>query len=871
MADPVVLKIRRRRLFVGSYERVRVLIDPSTGIVFDDLKFEVPDGPKAGRVSLSRERKFNPKRPSILLLAGYEPGKYVLQVIHMPSSSLVGELKFAVADRWTYEKAGPRLWFDGINQRQEAGAAWGGGPAGPQNTNTIPASGTRRIAILLVDTSSQRFTTDAATLQGHRDRWMNELINGVTQGGVTRSVRKYYQEVSYGNFDLSAQVFGPVQLSGTWDDYFNSDGSPKGSYYQACFTAGDSLIDYNQFDTLLCVSQSVPASGGDPAKSAWPYASIGQWGPYTTAEGNKNYGVISMPNEWGTSSDREIFDTFSHELGHNLGMGDQYTPAVSGRNVGGWDLMHADDPLPHLSLAHRMMLGWVQPGWVQTFNFQTLGAPVDQTISLNPIELGSPPVPRKTGVEVRITDGLNYYFEYRIGQGSNIGDRQLPTDNRVLGTDVASAPYTPPFLRPGILLLPNDTDGDGSVLTNGQDYEETDNTDPGFPANFVASLSGIDGSKADLRIEYGVIGKPDPSIRPWPASPSRPWQSPDIEVRNARNQADPAWFNVPWVGNANTVVARVKNSGSIDAPAVRVNFSVKNYNVGGAPEAFLGTDVRDIPAGATVEFTTNWTPPNEGHFCIVVRIPLYVVPGNIAVEMTELNNLAQSNYDRFISATSSPGTRERTSVEVGNPYSEATRVFLVSGQTNPLYRTYLEHTWLWLEPGETRQVPVMFEYTIDPKQDQIDPEIRQYLQEYGRRPNDVGLVAFVEDPQDKPRHQKWILGGGQVQVVTGRATQFEEFFVDKERAAGSITVVDDGSPVPGGKVIVRLTAGNGDQKRMVYHEGEVVEGKFALGLQLSEWDTAYAYYVPAPGFGDCSTQITRRVKASQSIPVLLRT
>ena len=850
MTDPVVLKTPRRRLFVGSYAGVSVLIDPAAGIAFDDLRFEVPDGPEAGTVSLSRDRRFSTERPTILLLAGPRPGRYILQAFHVPSDSLVAEARFGVTDLWTNDKVGPRLWFDGINQRREAGSAWGGGPTGPQNVNVIPASGTRRIAILLVDTSSQRFTTNPTTLQNHRDRWMNEVINGVTQGGVTRSVRQYYQEVSYGNFDLSAQVFGPVQLSGSWDDYFNSDGSPKGSYFQACFTAGDSLINYNNFDTLLCVSRSVPATASTPAKSAWPYASIGNWGPFTTSEGNKNYGVISMPNEWGTTSDREIFDTLSHELGHNLGLGDQYTPGVAGRNVGGWDIMHADDPLPHLSLVHRMMLGWVQPSWLQTFNFTTLGAPVDQTVTLNPIEQGAPPAGRKAGLEVRITDGLNYYFEYRAGQGVNIGDRQLPTDKRVLGIDAASPPYTPPFLRPGLLLLPNDPDNDGSVLGNGQDYEETDTTNAGFPANFVADVSGING-KADVRVRYGVIGKPDPSIRPWPATPDRPWQSPDIEVRNARNAADPAWFNVPWEGNANTVVAKVKNGGQIDAPACRVNFFVKNYNIGGAPEAFLGSEVRDIPAGATVEFSTTWTPPNQGHFCIVVRIPLYILPSGAAVEMTELNNMAQSNYDRFISRTASPATREMTTVEVGNPYDKPTRVFLASGQNNPLYRTYIGNTWLWLNPGETKQVPVMYEFAVDPQQDQLDPEVRSNLDEYGRLPNDVGLVAFVEDPNDMPRHALRLLSGVQTQIVTGRATRFEEFVAEGQRAEGFIIAVDDHTPVPEGTVILRLTLGS---REMTYQEVRVEQGRFATDFEPREWRSAQAYYVPPPGFADCTSE-----------------
>ena len=455
-----------------------------------------------------------------------------------------------------------------------------------------------------IDTSSQRYTSNAAAMQAIRDEWMDELINGVTVGGQTRSARTFYQEVSYGNLDLSASVFGPVQLSGTFPSYFNTDGTPKGNFFQAAIIAGDSVIDYDDFDTILCVSRSVDAGGMTPGRSAWPYASIGHWGPNTTSEGNKNLGVISMPFNWNVLDGREIHETFCHELGHNLGLGDQYTPAVAGRNVGGWDLMDSEDPLPHVSVAHRMILGWVPATSIRTFNFAASAAPVDTTATLHAIERGAPPVGRSSAVEVRIGDGLNYYFEYRNGENPQIGDRALPADDRVLGTDVASAPFVPPFSRPGVLLLPADGDDNGAVLGNGEFYREIDSSPS--PVEFRADVSGITADKAEIRIRYGTNGRPDPSIRPWPASPDRQWQSPDIEVRNAKNATDSAWANVPWVGNMNTVVAKVRNSGNVMAPQVRVNFYVKNFNIGGAPEVFLGSDVRDVAAGATVEFTTNW-------------------------------------------------------------------------------------------------------------------------------------------------------------------------------------------------------------------------------------------------------------------------
>ncbi len=850
----IVLKMPKGPLYVGSYYQVGVSIGGRTRVRFEDLGFEIPGGPEGGLVSMSRDNDFDPKRPTFMLLAGYRPGKYILNVTNRKTGKTLVTKKFELDALWPTEERGPPRWFTGIVPNFQSGAAWGGGPADVQNFNIVPATGTRRIAILLVDTSSQRFTTDATALKGHRDRWLNEVFNGVNDAGVTRSSRAFYREVSYNNFDLSAQVFGPVHLPGTWDDYFNSDGSPKGAYYQACFTAGDDDIDFNKFDTLLCVSQSVTSPS---TKSAWPYASIGgNWGPYTTAEGFKNYGVISMPNEWGTTNSREIFETFSHELGHNLGLGDLYNPGVPGRNLEAWDMMDTDDAYPHFSLAYRLMLGWVQPSWIRKYNFASMAAPVDEKVVLNPIEKGSPPAGRSAGIEIRLADGWNYYLEYRVSQSTQIADRQLPVNDRVLGTDVVSAPYSAPISRPTILLLNNDIDGDGAVLGNGKDYEETDTTDPVYPTDFRVEVSGANGNKADVQIRYGVNSRPDPSIRPWPAGPDRQWQSPDIEVRNARNQTDPAWFNVPWVGNSNTIVASVKNNGGLDAPSVRANFYVKNFNVGGAPETFLGFDQKDIPKGGTVQFTCSvpWVPPSEGHYCVIVRIPLYQHPNDPSVvEMTELNNVAQTNYDRFISATSSPPRREMTSVEVGNPYPRRTRVFITAGHSNPLYRTYLEQAWVYLDPGETRKIRVMFEFAPDNLSNGIYPleNVKKYREIYQRAPNKVGSTSFIDDPRTVNRDCPQVLGGVQIEVVTGRATRIQSFISKEGNIRGTVVTMDDGTKVPGGDILLRIDE-DGSGRTFEYQPAKMKNGSFSA--RVKKKGTVTAFYIPLSGYGECSSE-----------------
>ena len=66
-----------------------------------------------------------------------------------------------------------------------------------------------------------------------------------------------FREVSYNGFDLSAQTFGPGPAPGIFDDVLQRRRHPKGSFFQACITAGDSVIDYTAFDTVVCVTPTV--------------------------------------------------------------------------------------------------------------------------------------------------------------------------------------------------------------------------------------------------------------------------------------------------------------------------------------------------------------------------------------------------------------------------------------------------------------------------------------------------------------------------------------------------------------------------------------------------------------------------------------
>jgi hypothetical protein len=284
---------------------------------------------------------------------------------------------------------------------------------------------------------------------------------------------------------------------------------------------------------------------------------------------------------------------------------------------------------------------------------------------------------------------------------------------------------------------------------------------------------------------------------------------------------------------------------------VRANFFVKNYNVGGAPETFLGTDAKDIAPGATVEFSTSWVPPTSGPFCIIVRIPIYQTPPPTSlVELTEFNNVAQSNYDRFISPTGSPAFRQMTTMEVGNPYAERTRIFVDVTNTNPLYRTYLANKWVDLNPHETRKIGVMYEYVgkFPPSGVRGQDDTRKFL----KVPNDVSIKSFIVNPIDKNKHVIEVLGGAGASVVTGQKTEIKDFRVADGRAIGRV-VTSEGKAVSTGTILLTLITGTEPKTKLANQKVALnQDGTFTARIEKGP-SAIRAYFLPPPGLGDASS------------------
>src|SRR5260370_2516203 len=107
----IVLRTPTRPQFPGSFYRVPVIIPQQLGLTIDDLDFRVPAGRKGGAVSLSRDALFNPRRPEVMLLVGYKPGKYRLQPLKKGTSTVLSEGIFKSTVRWLEHNQSPSQCF----------------------------------------------------------------------------------------------------------------------------------------------------------------------------------------------------------------------------------------------------------------------------------------------------------------------------------------------------------------------------------------------------------------------------------------------------------------------------------------------------------------------------------------------------------------------------------------------------------------------------------------------------------------------------------------------------------------------------------------------------------------------------------------
>lgn len=221
------------------------------------------------------------------------------------------------------------------------------------------------------------------------------------------TMAEHYEQMSYGQYHLSGQVYGWYELSQPSEYYEGSQSSPYdngfisppggvGSFLTESLDLADIEIDFTQYDNDG--DDGVPNSGDDDGRvdatffvhsgrggetggpsiwsHRWVYSSAsGTGAPYMTNDIGFNGQPIQIQDyimqpavAGGSQGNGGLIEigVFSHEFGHALGLPDLYDTDYSSNGLGSWCLMASgswsspSSPV-HMSAWCKEMLGWTIP------------------------------------------------------------------------------------------------------------------------------------------------------------------------------------------------------------------------------------------------------------------------------------------------------------------------------------------------------------------------------------------------------------------------------------------------------------------------------------------------------------------------------
>ncbi len=217
-----------------------------------------------------------------------------------------------------------------------------------------------------------------------------ELFDGPWPTGT---MTEHYTEMSYGQFEVSGDVYGWYPATNERSYYVGTgnglgDDARTGQYIKELILAADDSVDFSQYDndgdgrveTIFIVH---PGNGGECSDSpniwshrwvlsAWPEGKI-------TVDGVTINDYIIQPAMNCTEKIMIEIGVFSHEFGHALGLPDLYDTDDSSEGVGNWCLMasgswgsdgnHPASP-SHMSPWCKEQLGWIDPVILDEQQFQ---------------------------------------------------------------------------------------------------------------------------------------------------------------------------------------------------------------------------------------------------------------------------------------------------------------------------------------------------------------------------------------------------------------------------------------------------------------------------------------------------------------------
>ncbi len=273
----------------------------------------------------------------------------------------------------------------------------------PANSTLLEHTGNQRVPVILVDFSDQPFTVDNPREIFNKYLNEEELFDRTKEPVVGRnygSVKRYFKDMSFGQFIPEFDVYGPVRLPEQLKYYGKGSSSSENMndlFKHAC-TLIDDTVDFAQYDKnddgnidlIYIIYAGYAASwGGNSSDCIHPKSGVLSNGLTLDGKTVKRYGVNNELNANPSIQAQQGLllngiGLFVHEFSHCMGLPDIYpasgTLASQSINHGldYWSVMDAGEysnngyrPTAYTSW-ERERFGW--------FNIDTLKTAADVTL-----------------------------------------------------------------------------------------------------------------------------------------------------------------------------------------------------------------------------------------------------------------------------------------------------------------------------------------------------------------------------------------------------------------------------------------------------------------------------------------------------------
>ena len=249
-----------------------------------------------------------------------------------------------------------------------------------------PISGQKKGLVILVNFPDLKIDSE------HGQEFYNGFFNeeGFNKGGNSGSVHDYFYECSYGDFDLTFDVYGPVTVSKSYTYYGQNDADDNDMYVgelaaEACNLLNDMGVDFSKYDwdkddvvdQVFLIYAGYGEHAGGAENTIWPHeCTLSELAKYGDGPGALTLGGIKI-DTYAMTSELDGYEgnipagigTACHEFSHCMCLPDFYDTVGNRYGMDEWDLMDYGSysgpisggcPAPYTSY-ERMYCGWLNP------------------------------------------------------------------------------------------------------------------------------------------------------------------------------------------------------------------------------------------------------------------------------------------------------------------------------------------------------------------------------------------------------------------------------------------------------------------------------------------------------------------------------